>query len=85
MLFLPPCFRIFFFRGWVLKTAREQGLIGHVKVRVRVPRQHELERYTLERCGTTTKFIRERRPCPEKLERENIDQTESIHTEGSVD
>eukprot|EP00611_Tribonema_gayanum_P008481 TRINITY_DN1801_c6_g1_i1.p1 TRINITY_DN1801_c6_g1~~TRINITY_DN1801_c6_g1_i1.p1 ORF type:complete len:189 (-),score=35.78 TRINITY_DN1801_c6_g1_i1:497-1063(-) len=50
-------------RLWVLKACKREGLLGGegtVKVRVRGAKDHELERYTLERCSNAATLIREK-------------------------
>ncbi|KAG5189856.1 hypothetical protein JKP88DRAFT_300658 [Tribonema minus] len=50
-------------RLWVFKACKREGLLGGegtVKVRVRGPKDHELERYTLERCSNTATLMREK-------------------------
>lgn len=49
-------------RLWVFKACREEGLLEVIKVRVRSLKSNEVERYTVERCSLSAKFMREKTP-----------------------
>eukprot|EP00127_Corallochytrium_limacisporum_P002002 Clim_evm2s98 gene=Clim_evmTU2s98 len=69
-------------RLYVFKQLRAEGVIDTVRVRVRALKPHEKDRYTLDRCSPTAKFMFKARPKKEGGDEEG--QSTSDQEDGST-